>query len=178
MLPCPQTAFNVTLRFISLVATGREHRTLAVIERLARDLRRSHQSYDTLLILYYLPGQDVGAGAWGTSHFRPDLQISIFGERVEETPPAEEPETENLIGQWRDNAPGMANRIRIESTQSGYQLVQTFDRDGSSHTIDVTRDPRNQNRFNTTDTSDHFVITSDGLEIRDADGLIRRARPE
>lgn len=37
------------------------------------------KEYDRTFILYYLPNQSTGHGAWATTHFNPNLKISILG---------------------------------------------------------------------------------------------------
>ena len=42
------------------------------------------RDYDRTFITYYLPGMTVGAGAWATTHFTPDLEVKILGLSTEE----------------------------------------------------------------------------------------------
>jgi hypothetical protein len=50
------------------------------LKRLAIMLRRDgRRHFERLFITYYLPGMRVGAGAWATTHFNPDLKVRILG---------------------------------------------------------------------------------------------------
>jgi Putative peptidoglycan binding domain len=37
------------------------------------------KKYDRMFITYYLPGMTIGAGAWATTHFNPNLDVRILG---------------------------------------------------------------------------------------------------
>src|ERR1039457_4223586 len=51
-----------------------------VLRAIATELKNYDQhTYERTFIGYYLPGMDVGSGAWATSHFDPDLEICILG---------------------------------------------------------------------------------------------------
>jgi hypothetical protein len=66
------------------------------------------QQYERTFIAYYLPGMVVGAGAWATTHFNPDLEVRILGLTAEEEdkllsePPSQ---TREVIGRWLDESP-------------------------------------------------------------------------
>jgi len=48
------------------------------LRTIALELKASDsKSYDRTFICFYLPGMEVGAGAWATSHFDPDLKITF-----------------------------------------------------------------------------------------------------
>ena len=50
------------------------------LRRIARDLRRDgRRHFERLFITYYQPGMTIGAGAWATTHFNPDLEVQIWG---------------------------------------------------------------------------------------------------
>ncbi len=51
--------------------------TRAEIRKIAERLR--DERAERTFIVYYLPGMDVDAGAWASSHFNPDLEIRIYG---------------------------------------------------------------------------------------------------
>ena len=55
------------------------------LRQLAIKLRANEcKKYDRVFITYYLPGMTVGAGAWATTHFNPNLDVRILGMTVEE----------------------------------------------------------------------------------------------
>jgi hypothetical protein len=41
-------------------------------------------NYDRTFILYYLPYQKIGAGAWATTHFTPNLKVEMLGATVDD----------------------------------------------------------------------------------------------
>ena len=47
---------------------------------LALKLRQDEPvKYDRMFICYYLPEMTPGSGAWATSHFNPNLEVTILG---------------------------------------------------------------------------------------------------
>jgi hypothetical protein len=49
----------------------------AISSRLYRRYRG--RKYERVFICYYLPGMEVGAGAWATGHFNPELEVKVLG---------------------------------------------------------------------------------------------------
>ena len=54
------------------------------LERLGQAIRLQSPHRDRLFITYYLPGQTVGSGAWGSTHFTPKLDSKIHGMTLRE----------------------------------------------------------------------------------------------
>jgi len=53
------------------------------LRKLAIELRdKEPRKYDRMFITYYLPDMTVGAGAWATTHFDPDLKVNILGQKI------------------------------------------------------------------------------------------------
>ena len=86
---------DVSYSIINSTATAGIKRSLDVRlnKRVAEDTLRAlalklksqdSRDYDRTFITYYLPGMTVGAGAWATTHFRPDLEVKIWGLWTEE----------------------------------------------------------------------------------------------
>ena len=86
---------DVSYSIIDSTATAGIKRSLDVRlnKRVAEDTLRAmalklksqdSRDYDRTFITYYLPGMTVGAGAWATTHFRPDLEVKILGLWTEE----------------------------------------------------------------------------------------------
>ena len=75
-----------------------------VLHSIALELKnRDANRYKQTFIAYYLPGMEVGAGAWATTHFNPDLQVRIEGLTLEEAAVlVSEPESpsRHVIGKW------------------------------------------------------------------------------
>ena len=86
---------DVSYSIIDSTATAGIKRSLDVRlnKRVAEDTLRAmalklksqdSRDYDRTFITYYLPGMTVGAGAWATTHFQPDLEVKILGLSTEE----------------------------------------------------------------------------------------------
>lgn len=55
------------------------------LEELAYDIKSfDKNTYDRTFILYYLPGQKLGSGAWASTHFDPQLKVKILGASLED----------------------------------------------------------------------------------------------
>lgn len=154
------------------------------LREIALELQASvSQDYDRTFIAYYLPDMTVGAGAWATSHFTPDLEVRILGLTVEEEqklkaePAAADRE---VIGSWLDERPFVGSRFTIFRQEGGLFVEQTF-KDGSSRQIEVVdNDSPLGRRYDKTEASsagDHWVLGADGnLQIHDNEGLIATAK--
>jgi hypothetical protein len=51
----------------------------AELRQLALQLKAKYDGYTKTWIAYYLPGMKPGSGAWATTHFTPELEITILG---------------------------------------------------------------------------------------------------
>ena len=92
------------------------------------------RSYDRTFMAYYLPGMAVGAGAWATTHFNPDLEVRVLGLTAEEeekllAEPA--PANREIIGRWLDEGPIVGGRITI-FREDGKLFIEQIFTDGSS----------------------------------------------
>lgn len=156
-----------------------------ILRAIAHEITAKDNSrYRRTFILYYLPEMEVGAGAWASSHFNPELQIEIYGTTSEEhaalVEPSESASARQVIGVWLDERPYFSRRIALYRKDGKVFMESTY-RDGSVGTDEMTE--RNTNRglrFDVKQPSpsgDYYVLNRSGdLEIRDSDGLIARAR--
>ena len=141
------------------------------------------QDYARTFMTYYLPGMPIGAGAWATTHFNPDLEVQILGLTAKEEDnlvlAQAAPADHQIIGRWIDESPYVGSRITILSGDGKLFGEQIF-KDGSSFKRElVEKQSPLGRRFDRVDsrTGDHWVITSNGnLQLRDNDGLIRTAK--
>ena len=99
------------------------------LRKLAIELRdKELKKYDRMFITYYLPGMDVGAGAWATTHFNPNLKVNILGLTKEEFQKKSKPSKENtnnsdkIIGVWADSL----GSVTIIGKKSGYVIVKKY----------------------------------------------------
>jgi len=90
--------------------------------------------YERTFICHVLPGMKVGAGAWATAHFNPDLKIEILGLSLEQekalTARANVPSRE-VIGTWLDERPFVGSRITL-FRENGVLFMESTYPDGSS----------------------------------------------
>ena len=112
--------------------------TEEVLQTLALRIKASDsRSYQRTFILYYLPDMEVGAGAWASSHFNPELEVEIFGTSAEEhaaLTASEAPnESREIIGKWMDNRPFVTRRI-VLYRENGKVFMESTYADGSSGT--------------------------------------------
>lgn len=149
-----------------------------VLKELATRLRdQATRRYARTFIVYYLPGMEVDAGGWATSHFNPDLEVRILGTPVSaESRPAVPGET--VLGVWENNQPGFAGRYTIFETEAGFALERVFP-DGSVGRKTLVEQPSQrgrrfadpENRF-----GEFYLIRNGSLELHDSEGRVFRAR--
>jgi hypothetical protein len=84
-------------------------------------------SYDRLFIFYYLPEMPVGAGAWATSHFTPQMEIAILGPNAEQAERlVSQPSSPlGVVGRWIIRGLG-ASTISIHQSNGIVFLERSF----------------------------------------------------
>lgn len=142
------------------------------------------RNYERIFICYYLPDMKVGAGAWATTHFDPDLEVRILGltakqeEALKQQP--DDPSRE-IIGSWIDDRMHFGHRVTIFRQDGKLFMENTFN-DGSSGKKEIVAKPsasgkkfvenKEENR-----SGEFYLIDSRGdLQLWDQDGLISTAR--
>lgn len=151
----------------------------AKVRELALSIRRSRATDNNpVFIMFYLPGMQVGAGAYAAARFTPDLTVEVLGvtpaerNRLKRTAAKEE-----LIGRWLDQTPLTGGVITISKS---LMLEQKF-KDNSMRKIKLSETQVSRGRrFDHVPASafgDHYVLLPSGnLEIRDQDGMISTAK--
>ena len=153
-----------------------------ILQAIATKLKDSDSKvYERTLIAYYLPGMQVGAGAWATTHFDPDLRVRILGMSSddEKSLAAKLVKHPNTLGKWSDEAFFGGAVITIYRENGKFYLEENFAGDGSVLNLEVVekRSPIGR-RFEDVDSAngDQYVIDGRGnLQLRDGDGPIRTA---
>ncbi len=148
--------------------------------KLALELRaKEPKTYDRMFIMHYLPGMEVGAGAWATTHFNPNLEIRVLGSTIEEEKKLLIPKkiiSGNIIGIWFDELYG---KYTIIKKGSGY-ILETKYKDGSGGTDDLIKfkfHGKTAFKEKSEDRGEYFVIESSGkLGLYDSMGLIATLR--
>jgi len=138
------------------------------------------KKYERTFIGYYLPEMTVGAGAWATTHFNPNLEIRILSLTVEQENAlkqvVDEP-TRQIIGVWLHDKEWLAARITLFRQDGELQMETTY-KDGSSGKQKMVEKPSSQGRkFMAADrtgpNNDYYLIDDQGrLQIwsQDVDG--------
>ena len=151
-----------------------------ILYKIANELREDgRRKYQRVFIDYYLPDMEVGAGAWATSHFNPDLDVKILGlskkeksQLLEETASSKD----NLIGRWIDNSPGLSGVYSISRNGNILELSIKF-KDGSEMTRKlVEKNVGGQKRWmeEDNDFGEYYVLNDDGtLSQYDNEGLFK-----
>ena len=158
-----------------------------VLRAIALKLKsQASRSYKRTFICYYMPGMQIGAGAWATTHFDPNLDVQILGltpdeERVLTQQPDDQ--SREIIGRWLDDRPLVANRITIFRQNSTLLMEQTFIDGTETHSIKkevIEKSSTRGRRFEDKQENSYgefYLINRQGhLGLWDQDGLISTAR--
>jgi len=150
------------------------------IIKIANELRKDgRRDYQRVFINYYLPGMEVGSGAWALSHFNPNLEVQIMGLTKEEKTQLLEKTNlskSNLIGRWIDRSPYTSGVITISRNANVLEISKKY-KDGSESSKKLLEKIVNgQKRWieegNT--FGEYYILNNDGnLSIYDTEGLIK-----
>ena len=150
------------------------------ITKIANELRKDgRRNYQRVFINYYLPGMEVGSGAWALSHYNPELEVEILGltkdEKTRLLEKTSQPDS-NVIGRWIDQTPYMGGVITISRNANILKLSIKY-KDGSSTKKKLIEKIVNgQKRWIEEDNvfGEYYVLNNDGnLSIYDTEGLIK-----
>jgi len=153
------------------------------IRQIAYELKKSSSgSYKKIFICYYLPGMTVGAGAWASSHFTPNLETLILGlgkDKEQELLAEKNDPSRKTIGRWIADLGG-AGIITIFRKDKKLFMERKF-KDGSVYKHEfIEKKHLTLRRFEEKGSSAHggyYLIDKKGnLQSWDAEGLIRTAR--
>ena len=149
----------------------------ASIRNIAEEIkRREAEECERTFIVHYLPGMQVDAGGWATSHFTPNLEVSILGQTLEQANSAPPLLDGEVVGRWRRDVlpPGLLTIVRRDN-----QLIARWDyADGSNSedSLDESRLPDGRLRFEDQGgnaNGDYYVMETDGrIGLYDEDGQI------
>ena len=118
------------------------------IRNIAEEIkRREAEECERTFIVHYLPGMQVDAGSWATSHFTPNLEVQILGMTAEQANGALPLPDGEVVGRWRDESPP-GRWLTIVRRDD--QLIERWDyADGSNSedSLDESRLPDGRVRF-------------------------------
>lgn len=153
------------------------------LKNIALNLKEgTPDTYERTFICYYLPGMEIDAGAWATTHFNPNLEVRILGLTQDEelTLISQKIGEGKLIGAWLWE-PGF--NVRIAILQRGQKtFLEMTGKDGSSGTEELTvkQTPRGTRyeKLQPNNFGDYYLLEMDGsLGIYDNDGLSKKLMP-
>jgi len=154
------------------------------LESLALRLFEKHggASFKRMFICYLLPGMELNAGAWATTHFNPDLDVQILGMSLEDTRKLRDREIEipgrQIVGRWMEQGPGVSGVVAIYREGASVFLEETFG-DGSQLTRELVESQMDgSTRFEKKERNDHgefWLLDRSGyLTAHDGDGCCLR----
>ena len=111
----------------------KEKLTKDELTTLANKIKEQRASFNNVSIFYYLPDMEVGAGAWATTHFNPELEVKILGSTKEEENnlTANIPSVDGeLIGNFFEQQ--YTNALYTVYEKNGKTFVRTTFKDGTN----------------------------------------------
>jgi hypothetical protein len=140
---------------------------------------REHKPYERIFIFWYLQGMEIGAGAWATTHFNPNLEVRILGVTIEEEKGltvSDENRKGFVLGKWFDDSIGGGKYTLMNNNGTITMYIDFMDKSIheeemiESFQLDMLRyDDKNGNDF-----GEYYLIDKNrGLSIYGKSGLIR-----
>jgi hypothetical protein len=133
------------------------------LRRVAMDIRAAHDGYQKTWIAYYLKGMKPGAGAWATTHFTPELEVSILGATQAQEDDAKQQAsavTGKVLGRWYEEQYTHSSLV-IYQTGKEYHLKTTFD-NGQSNDEPLLRKGKTFTYKSGSYNGEYFKLLSDG----------------
>ena len=150
----------------------KERITKDELERLGEAIRLQSPHKERLFITYYLPGQTVGSGAWGSTHFTPKLDAKIHGMTLEQAndPFPALPQGGTLIAKFAGNE-FMGEKAIIYKSADGttQKAVKYKDGSGATNQLYPGRNGRLEARNG---HGEYYVIKAGTVSVYDSSGLI------
>ncbi|EKO3708926.1 hypothetical protein LO977_003225 [Vibrio metschnikovii] len=115
------------------------------LAKLAHLLRKDRKNFANLWIAYYQPGQQLGSGAWATTHFTPELEVKILGltaDEEEKMVNTAKSTSRDVVGIWLDDRPLVGNTVTIYRENQRLYL-ESRHKDGSGSTDEMTESQLN-----------------------------------
>lgn len=150
------------------------------LRQLALALKgKEHNKYERVFIFWFLPGMEIDAGAWATTHFKPNLEVRILGVTIEEEKEltaSDEKRKGFVAGKWFDNSI-IGGKYTLMNNNGTITMYIDF-ADGSNLDEEMVESfQSNLLRYDDKDENDHReydIINSNGeLAIYGSSGLSR-----
>lgn len=112
------------------------------LERLAIQLYEEYDgsTFERMFVCYFLPGMELNAGVWASTHFNPDLDVRILGISTEQAAALSrpfQPAEGQIVGRWLEQGPGFSRRLTIYRESNRAFMHEHF-RDGSERTVELS----------------------------------------
>jgi hypothetical protein len=128
--------------------------------------------YERTFITYYLPNMEVGAGAWASTHFNPNLEVSILGLSIEDEKLLRDipnNPAHKIVGSWLEEP--LQRRTTIY-TKDGKTFISHVYIDGSSWISElVEKNIDNKRTFHKTEENSfneyYFIDKNYDLNVSD-----------
>lgn len=138
---------------------------IATLEAIAKELRSTRANYDKLWIFYHVPELQNGM-AWATSHFTPDLKISINGSTIEQDEDLTKAELPSgkVINKWKSEKSLAGGTLTLweDSTGVKYMRIQFAD---SSPMDSELRETKENGKVRLDDDNSHgeyYILEDNG----------------
>jgi hypothetical protein len=140
------------------------------------------KQYRLTYIAYYLPGMEVGTGAWATAQFDPALDVDIIGLTIDQQKSIQQlpaNPSRDMIGSWWDERPLIGNRMTFFRENGKVFMENKFD-DGSARIVEISEVafPNRKRVFTKKPyNGDYYAVNASGdLEWWDEDGHFLTSR--
>ena len=146
------------------------------ITNLAHKLYATKSKKDNFFIFYLLPTMQIGAGAYATSHFTPDLDVRIFGSSIQQDKNSENSINNikgTVLGKWREGE--YQNEVYVLVSDKNAYFLYTVIKGEVVRQLEVHKSKiKNADRYNyENDKGEFIVIDKNGiLNYYDSEGLI------
>ncbi len=162
----------------SVIVRLNEKVSKQTLRAIAVDLKKmTRKNYEKTFIAYYLPGMKIGAGAWATTHFEPNLKVLILGLTLEEEKAlTQEPtsSSRDTIGAWIDHGQCGSTVTLYRENEKLYLKTKYYDGSGSTDEVikKISASGTKLTEKNGNPHGEYFIIDKNGdLHAGDRDGL-------
>lgn len=147
---------------------------------IAKYLKEQNPGFKRLFIFYLLPDMKLGAGAWATTHYNPNLEVNILGLSKSEEKQLKQASNVSgeVIGKWYDSSPYVESTLIIYK-YAGKLMFKTIYKDGSENEKTLQESTVGGKRKFVYESSygEYLLVHTDGnLGIYDRDGHIATAK--
>lgn len=146
-----------------------------VLVEIAKEIKAEREGLRSLYIFYYPVDMPTTGIAWATSHYTPDLDVSILGSTEEEDEQSADTEAipGEVLGKWRADASLMGAALIMYKDDSGKLFMQINFKSGNPMTEELKESEKGgQKRYDYDNThGEYYILEKNGnLGMYDSDG--------